>query len=157
MDHNLNTLKLCEIHARAYPPSMRISMLSRSSAVRWANSGGRRTQVLPAVTESSRRCFSAKMLGSQCLYLHNAVPVCAQSVAQSPYPLHQSARNRLYLRITKGCAANAPQGCRNGCRAGLGDPPSHCPYVDALKTSTCSQDSIQGPCCHGLPSLRHAQ
>ena len=60
-----------------YPPSIRISMFSRSSAVRWANSGGRRTQVLPAVTESSRRCFSAKMLGSQCLYLHNAVPVCA--------------------------------------------------------------------------------
>ena len=136
---------------------MRISMFSRSSAVRWANSGGRRTQVLPAVTESSRRCFSAKMLGSQCLYLHNAVPVCAQLVAQPPHLLHKPACNILYVSITKGCAANAPQGCRNGCRAGLGDPPSHCPYVDALKISTCSQDSIQGLCCCGLPSLCHAQ
>ena len=52
---------------------MRISMLRSSSSDRWANSGGRRTQVLPAVTESLRRCLSEKMPPSQCLYLHAAV------------------------------------------------------------------------------------
>ena len=52
---------------------MRISMLRSSSSDRWANCGGRRTQVLPAVTESLRRCLSEKMPPSQCLYLHTAV------------------------------------------------------------------------------------
>ena len=55
------------------PPSMRISMLRSSSSDRWANSGGKRTQVLPAVTESVRRCFSEKMPPSQCLYLRKAI------------------------------------------------------------------------------------
>lgn len=79
-----------------YPPSMRIWMVRRSRLVRWQNSCGRRTHVLPAVTVSSRSCLSSKMLGSQCLCLRST-PV----TAPAPPPPRNACANQSVRSVSR--------------------------------------------------------